>query len=113
MAPEQSAVNPIAVAQMSDAKRRLLEKLLRGEAARQNREAPLEPRAAGVPIPLAPVQQLFWLSSQMAGSEPAYNEPVTIHYRGALDRDVLERAFNSNTTACRVITARPISARLV
>jgi amino acid adenylation domain-containing protein len=79
---------------MSDAKRRLLEKLLRGEAARQNREAPLEPRAAGVPIPLAPVQQLFWLSSQMAGSEPAYNEPVTIHYRGALDRDVLERSFN-------------------
>ncbi len=80
--------------QMSAAKRRLLEKLLRGEVARQNQEAPLEPRAAGTAIPLAPDQHLLWLSAQMAASEPAYNEPVTIHHRGALNREVLERAFN-------------------
>jgi hypothetical protein len=79
---------------MSDAKRRLLEKVLRGEMARQNQEAPLEARAPGTAIPLAPDQHLIWLSSQMAASEPAYNEPVTIHYRGALDREALERAFN-------------------
>ena len=89
MGPEQTAVN-----QMSSVKRRLLEKLLRGEVSRQNWEAPLEPRVPGTAIPLAPDQHVIWLSSQMAATEPAYNEPVTIHYRGALDRQILERAFH-------------------
>jgi amino acid adenylation domain-containing protein len=80
--------------QMSGAKRRLLEKFLRGEVARQNWEIPLEPRTAGSPAPLAPDQHLIWLSAEMAGSEPAYNEPITLHYRGALDREVLERSFH-------------------
>src|ERR1700677_4751031 len=69
-----------ATEQMSSAKRALLEKLSRGDAALQSREAPLEPRPAGAAVPLAPDQNLIWLSSQMAGQQPAYNEPVTIHY---------------------------------
>ena len=83
-----------APVQMSSAKRRLLEKFLRGEVSRQNRDLPIEPRAAGTPAPLAPDQHLIWLSAQMAGSEPAYNEPITFHYRGALNRELLERSFN-------------------
>jgi amino acid adenylation domain-containing protein len=43
---------------------------------------------------LAPDQNLIWLSAQMAGSEPAYNEPITLHYRGVLDRGAFERAFD-------------------
>jgi amino acid adenylation domain-containing protein len=80
--------------QMSGAKRRLLEKFLRGEVARQNWEIPLEPRAAGSPAPLAPGQHLIWLSAEMAGAEPAYNEPLTLHYRGPLDQEALERSFH-------------------
>jgi hypothetical protein len=60
--------------------------VLRGEVSRQNWEIPLEPRVAGAAVPLAPDQYLIWLSAEMAGAEPAYNEPITIHYRGALDR---------------------------
>ena len=78
---------------MPGAKRRLLEKYLRGEAARSTWEWPLEPRVAGTPAPLAPDQYLIWVSSQMTSTEPAYNEPVTLHYRGRLDRDAFERAF--------------------
>jgi amino acid adenylation domain-containing protein len=80
--------------QMSGAKRRLLEKFMRGEVARQTWELPIERREAGASVPLAPEQEVLWLSAQMAGSEPAYNEPVTLHHRGALDPEILERAFN-------------------
>jgi thioesterase domain-containing protein/acyl carrier protein len=78
----------------SDAKRRLLEKFLRGEVARQNWELPIEPRGAGTTAPLAPGQHLIWVSSQMTASEPVYNAPITIHHRGPLERKVLERAFH-------------------
>jgi amino acid adenylation domain-containing protein len=78
----------------SDAKRRLLEKFLRGEVSRQNWDAPIEPRTPGAHAPLAPGQHLIWLSSQMTASEPIYNAPITIHHRGLLDRETLERAFH-------------------
>src|ERR1035438_4216426 len=61
--------------QFSDSKKRLLEKFLRGEVARQNWEAPLEHRNASDPIPLAPSQYQVWLHSQMAPNSPLYNEP--------------------------------------
>jgi amino acid adenylation domain-containing protein len=80
--------------EMSGAKRRLLEKMLRGQAARQSWQAPLAPRPAGTPVPIAPAQNLVWLSAQMTASEPVYNEPITIHYRGELNRRALERALN-------------------
>lgn len=77
---------------LSESKRKLLERMLRGEAVRQSFEAPLEPREPGTPIPVAPAQQQIWLHSQIA--PPAiYNEPVTVHFRGALDRQALERSF--------------------
>ena len=78
----------------SDAKKRLLEKFLRGEVARQNWEVPIEPRSAGTTAPLAPDQQMIWMSSQMAGADPVFNEPLTLHYRGIMDYEALERALN-------------------
>jgi amino acid adenylation domain-containing protein len=83
----------MATEQFSDAKRRLLERFLRDEAARQNRETPLETHQPGDPIPLAPSQHQVWLHTQMAGAAPLYNEPFTLHYRGELDRDALERSL--------------------
>ena len=49
---------------------------------------------ADAPVPLAPDQHLLWLSAQMAASAPVYNEPVTLHHRGPLDREMLERSYN-------------------
>lgn len=77
----------------SDAKQRLLEKFLRGEVSRQNWEVPIEPRADGSPVPLAPGQHLIYLSAKITAPEPVYNAPFTIHHRGPLDPEVLQRAF--------------------
>ena len=79
--------------QLSSVKRRLLEKLLRGGAAGQSQEEPLEPRAKDARIPLAPCQQQLWLHAQLNPDAPVYNEPMTVHFNGGLDRDALERAI--------------------
>ncbi len=84
----------VARADLSEAKRILLEKLLRGEATRQSLEAPLPERAPGAPVPLAPSQQPIWLHAQMAGDARIYNESQLVRYRGRMDRAVLERALN-------------------
>ncbi|MGC2211361.1 MAG: amino acid adenylation domain-containing protein [Candidatus Korobacteraceae bacterium] len=78
---------------MSDAKNRLLERMLRGEAALPTREQAIEPCTEGTPIPLAPSQRQIWLHSQMAPEVPIYNEPFTLRHRGPLDRGVLQRSF--------------------
>ena len=79
--------------QLSDSKRKLLQMYLKGEAARQSREAVLTPREPGTMVPLAPSQQQVWLHAQMAPELPVYNEPITIHYRGTLNRVALEQSF--------------------
>ena len=81
------------VLQFSDSKRRLLEAYIRGEAERQSKQSAILPRDPGAPVPLAPSQQQIWFHSQMAPHLPVYNEPITIHYRGELNRSVLKRAF--------------------
>ncbi|HEY4360943.1 MAG TPA: amino acid adenylation domain-containing protein [Bryobacteraceae bacterium] len=80
--------------QLSDAKRRLLERHLRGEVARQNWELPVPVRAPGDSTPMAPGQQHLLLHAQMAPGMPIYNESVTLYYKGKLDRQVFTRAFH-------------------
>lgn len=82
------------LAQLSDSKRQLLERFLRGEMSRQTRETPISPREPGAQIPLSPFQRQVWLSAQMTSGTPAYNEPFTIHHWGTLDHDVFVRSFN-------------------
>jgi amino acid adenylation domain-containing protein len=77
----------------SDAKKRLLERFLRAEAAPQAGDAPLPARQPGDSIPLAPSQHQVWLHEQMAPEAPVYNEPLTLHYRGKLDRGALESSL--------------------
>jgi amino acid adenylation domain-containing protein len=84
----------MAAAQLSETKRRLLEKMLRSEATRQSWAEPLPERVPGEPVPLAPAQRQIWLHSQMAPDLPLYNEPVFVHFRGSLDHAALEQAFN-------------------
>ena len=82
-----------ATPQLSALKQRLLERMLTVEAQRQVRESPLEPRAAHERVPLAPCQHQIWLHTQLNPQAPLYNEPMTLHFHGRLDREALERAF--------------------
>ncbi len=88
-------VEPVApVTHLSDAKRKLLDKLLRGEMKiAPKRLPPISPRTSEGPFPLSHTQQQIWLHAQMAPDLPVYTEPFTVHRRGPLDADVLERCL--------------------
>ncbi|HEV3511536.1 MAG TPA: amino acid adenylation domain-containing protein, partial [Candidatus Sulfotelmatobacter sp.] len=98
----------------SEAKRKLLEKYLRGALA--SREGSRIPRRTpGEHIPLSHAQEQVWLHSQLAPDLPLYNEPVTIHYDGALDVSALERSFNEILrrheawrTAFKIVDGEPV-----
>jgi len=78
--------------QLSEAKRRLLSKYLSG-----NRSGAIPSvaklRAPGPPSPLSLAQEQIWVNAQRTGVPPFYNESITIHRRGLLDRDVVERCI--------------------
>src|SRR5437879_2137536 len=78
----------------ADAKRKLLEKYLRGELGFQSAAQEIPRRQPGEPIPLSYAQEQVWLHAQLAPELPLYNEPVTIHYSGCLKVGALEQAFN-------------------
>jgi amino acid adenylation domain-containing protein len=104
-----------SVAGLSEARRALLQKYLRGEMARPKAQPATIPKRIGRgPAPLSSSQQQIWLHSELArsaatgghngnhagdnGGESAdasliYNEPITIHRRGELDVFALERSF--------------------
>src|SRR5579864_1251793 len=81
-------------AEYSDAKRKLLEKYLRGEVGARAETQRIGRRPEGERIPLSHAQEQVWVHAQIAPEIPLYNEPVTIHYSGPLDVAALERAFN-------------------
>jgi hypothetical protein len=84
-----------SAATLSEAKRRLLEKLMRGDPA----QAPavgntIEPRPTGKPAPLGLAQEQVWRRSmRAAGKPPLYNETITVYREGPLDVALLERCF--------------------
>jgi hypothetical protein len=81
-------------AQYSEAKKHLLERRLRGELGLRPSTQAIPPRKPGQTIPLSYAQEQVWLHAQLAGDFPLYNEPVTIHYSGALNVAALEESFN-------------------
>ncbi len=78
----------------ADAKRKLLEKYLRGELGFQPATQEIPRRHPDELIPLSYAQEQVWLHAQLAPELPLYNEPVTIHYSGCLNVGALEQAFN-------------------
>lgn len=75
---------------LSQAKQRLLSKLLRGEMLREGARK----RPTGSQIPLSLVQEEIWYRAQaVAGRPPLYNESVTVHRHGPLSSDSLQRSF--------------------
>src|SRR3569623_3754718 len=79
---------------LSDSKRQLLEKMMRGGVAPADKPQPIQPRAPGAAIPLSADQRQVWLHAIMAPDMPRYNESITIHRFGAFDRGAMERAVN-------------------
>jgi len=80
---------------ISEARQRLLEKIRRGEWQVPTAAAePAIPRTPGNQGPPSPGQEQIWFHAQVAGDAPIYNESVTIHRRGPLDRGILERCLN-------------------
>lgn len=78
---------------LSESKKELLERLRRGLALPAGRKQEIVRRSAEIDAPMSYAQQQIWLHSQFSTALPIYNEPVTVHRTGALDRFVLERAF--------------------
>src|SRR6266702_128635 len=93
MRQQESDTKP-ARARLSEAKRRLLPKYLRGEPAKERGERGLIcPRPPGEPVPLSFAQQQIWLHGQIAGDVPFYNESIAVDRQGLLDVGVLERCL--------------------
>jgi aspartate racemase len=83
-----------ATAGLSQARRALLQRYLRGGATRGDmKPATIPKRKASDPVPLSYSQQQMWLHSQLAGAYLIYNEPITIHRHGELNVSALERSF--------------------
>ncbi len=80
--------------QLSDSRRALLQKYLRGAGLREeSRPSSIPKRSSSGPAPLSYSQQQIWLHSQLAGAYLIYNEPITIHRHGELNVSALERSF--------------------
>ncbi|TFI59011.1 amino acid adenylation domain-containing protein [Sphingomonas parva] len=80
-------------AALSDAKRQLLEKMLRGGGEAAAPVAGVRPRPPGTIVPLTADQRQVWLHAMMAPDVPLYNESITIHRLGAFDLAALERSL--------------------
>ncbi len=80
---------------LSEAKRALLEKYLRGEIVKAGIDGSLigaKPRTELAPLSLA--QEQLWIRAQVSGGMPLfYNESITIHRTGALDVSALEQGL--------------------
>ena len=81
--------------ELSEAKRLLLKKYLRGDVLKTADDAlRIRPRPLGQPVPLSLTQEQIWLRAQRrADRPPFYNDSITIHRHGTLDPRILERSF--------------------
>jgi len=98
-----------------DVKRALLERCLRGELGLETFQK-IPHRKPNEPVPLSYSQEQVWMHAQLVPDFPLYNEPVTIHYTGALDPSALEEAFNEILrrheawrTAFRIVDGHPVA----
>jgi amino acid adenylation domain-containing protein len=80
---------------LSDAKRQLLERMMRGEGRDQAAPVPVVgPRPSGAVVPLSADQRQIWLHASMAPEAPLYNESITIHRLGSFDLAAMKQAVN-------------------
>ncbi|HEY1353928.1 MAG TPA: amino acid adenylation domain-containing protein [Ktedonobacteraceae bacterium] len=80
--------------ELSEARRALLDKLLRGSTPSDDRLArPIKRQSAETSAPLSFGQQQIWLLAQLIPEVPVYNECVTLHLPGPLNVGVFEQSF--------------------
>lgn len=82
------------LAALSEAKRHLLAKMLRGEGGATASPPAVRPRDPDAVVPLTAAQRQVWLHAAMAPDVPLYNESITIHRMGPFDPAAMERALN-------------------
>jgi len=81
--------------ELSDTKRALLEKYLRGDGPQVKKDSEIISRRTDTgSAPLSFAQQQMWVLSQLIPGVPVYNEGVTVHLPGLLDVAALERSLN-------------------
>jgi amino acid adenylation domain-containing protein len=81
----------------TEARRRLLERMLSGQAPMPDAaKAPeaIRRRDPAARVPLTTEQRQVWLHAQLAPDMALYNESITIHRRGCYDHGALERALS-------------------
>jgi amino acid adenylation domain-containing protein len=86
--------NP-SLANLSEAKRNLLEKYLRGDLKR--RPTPprtIAPRPPGTPAHLSFAQERLWFLDQLNPDSAVYNVPLAVRLSGPISPVVLERSVN-------------------
>jgi surfactin family lipopeptide synthetase A len=83
-------------AQLSSARKALLEQWLQGKAARSSSaQAAIPRRANDQPAPLSFPQQRLWFVDQLDPGSAVYNMPGIVHLRGSLNVAALERSLDT------------------
>src|SRR5689334_14401336 len=87
----EDLVNSVA---LSEAKRSLIQKYLQGKVPAIARRliVNLEPAHSST-APLSPTQEGIWRNAQRSGVPPFYNESITIHRKGSMDPEILEKSI--------------------
>ena len=79
--------------ELSEAKKLLLARGLRGLGALQHAEQ-IQPRPVGAKTVISVDQYRIWLHASMQPELATYNEPVTIRYRGTFDLAILKASLD-------------------
>ncbi|MEO6922580.1 MAG: condensation domain-containing protein [Bryocella sp.] len=82
-----------AATELSEAKRALLARRLKGLSLKKEANAPVQPRPANARVRISIDQYRLWLHHSMHPGVPVYNEPVSIFHDGPLDRAMLARSL--------------------
>ncbi|MGA2960417.1 MAG: condensation domain-containing protein [Candidatus Korobacteraceae bacterium] len=79
--------------ELSETKRQLLARYLRGDRSVESAASILACRPAGKPACLSVAQECMWRHMRENRGLTCYNEPITVYRRGSLDVSLLERSF--------------------
>ncbi|MFE1744075.1 amino acid adenylation domain-containing protein [Coleofasciculus sp. H7-2] len=105
------------IAQLSPAKRALLEQKLQEKSAKSNAKQSISKRTSENSASLSFSQERMWLLDQFEPENPAYNRPSNIHLVGRLNVAALEQSLNEIVrrheifrTSFPIVDGQPIQA---
>ncbi|MET0396029.1 MAG: amino acid adenylation domain-containing protein [Longimicrobiaceae bacterium] len=86
---------PDRLANLSQERRLLLQRMLLERAGAAGSTQEIRPRGTDGPAPLSFAQQRLWFMDRLDPGSPAYNIPHALRLRGRLDRGALRRALTA------------------